>query len=230
MQHARLLIVIPAWNESTQLGKVIDQLRKLNISGIKKIDILVVNDGSTDKTVEVATKRGVLVISHRINRGLGVALGTGFSYAKLNRYDFLVTFDADGQHNPRDISKLLEPLVHRIADVSIGSRLLVSQGMPFIRKAVNTLSNLTTYMLFGIWTTDSQSGLRCFNRHSIESINIKSQRMEVSSEIFKEIARLKLRITEIPIKPVYTKYSLSKGQKISNAPNVAYKLFLQKFI
>lgn len=224
----RLLIIIPAYNEEAKISSTIEELRHISMPGIK-IDLVVVNDGSTDRTKKITSKKRLVVIHHIINRGLGAALSTGFSYALMNNYDFVMTFDADGQHSARNIITVINPLLRDQVDVVIGSRLLSPHGMPKIRYLINLLSNFVTFMLFNIWTTDSQSGMRAFTLRALKRMHIKSQRMEVSSEILKEISRLKLKYCEVPIKSVYTKYSLSKGQKISNAPNVFWKLMLQRF-
>ena len=104
----KTLIIVPAFNEEKSLGGVIDDLKKF---GYK--NILVVNDGSKDDTEKIARGKNVTVISHIMNRGLGAALGTGFAYAKKEKYDILVTFDADGQHKATDIESLISPIINR---------------------------------------------------------------------------------------------------------------------
>ena len=222
------LIIIPAYNESIMIGNVINSIPK-KIKGIAKLDILVVDDGSIDRTYDIAKSKGIKVLKHVINRGLGGALATAFEFAKLQKYDFMVTFDADGQHDSRDINKILRPLVDREADVVIGSRMLFANSMPFLRKVINRISNIITYVLFNVWSTDSQSGLRGFSLFALRKIRIRTQRMEVSSEIFKEISRNRLQMKEVPTHSIYTNYSLTKGQRISNAPNVFWKLLLNRF-
>lgn len=223
-----LLIIIPAYNEAAMIGKVIDSIPE-KIKYISKKEILVIDDGSSDDTYKIAKSKNVKVLRHLINRGLGAVLSTGFTYAKNQNYDFVVTFDADGQHDARDISSIIKTLYDGQADVVIGSRMLNLQTMPMVRVLVNYLSNIMTYLLFNIWVTDSQSGLRGFTRDALEKLNIRTQRMEVSSEIFKEISKKHLKLSEISILPIYTNYSLHKGQKITNAPNVFWKLLLNKF-
>ncbi len=210
------------------LGKVLETLPK-KLLHINKIDFLVIDDGSTDNTALIAREHKVITCRHIINRGLGAALATGFKYALIHNYDYVVTFDADGQHKATDVLKIVSPLINNTADVVIGSRLLYRKGMPIARRLINILSNIITLLLFKVWTTDSQSGFRSFNKNALKKIRIKSQRMEVSSEIFKEISRLRLKVSEVPIQSLYTNYSLRKGQKITNAPNVFWKLLQQQF-
>lgn len=226
---ARLLVVIPAFNEEATIGQVLNSLPK-TLSDSTFLDTVVIDDGSTDRTADVVKKHRVTLLHHIINRGLGAALGTGFDYARKKQYDFVVTFDADCQHDAKDIARMIIPLQKRTVDIVIGSRWLDKTNMPFIRRIVNYLSNLVTFLLFNVWTTDSQSGLRAFSRSAIKRMMIRSQHMEVSSEIFKEINRLNLPFVEIPIRAIYTDYSLKKGQPISNAPVVFWKLLLHRFI
>lgn len=200
-------IVIPAYNEGNTLPHV---LKSLKDTGYE--NIFVVDDGSRDDTYEVAKKHALVAVKHSLNRGLGGALGTGIQGALRMGAEYVITFDADGQHDPKDILKVLSPLRRREADVVIGSRLIDSEGMPFKRKVANKIANYVTYFLFGVWTTDSQSGLRGFNKKAAERIRIRTNRMEVSSEIVREIGFHDLRFKEVPIKAIYTDYSLSKGQ------------------
>ena len=219
----KALLLIPAFNESQVLGRVIRSVKQT-----LKIDILVVDDGSVDATAQVAKLNKVKLIRHIINRGLGAALATGIDYALKNGYAYVITFDSDGQHEASDIPIIIKTLISDKADVVIGSRLLNGKNMPILRKLINILSNFATYLLYGIWTSDSQSGFRGFNRRALEVIQIRSQRMEVSTEIFGEIQKHNLRVKEIPVRAKYTPYSVAKGQPISNAGNVLWKLLLQR--
>lgn len=222
----KLLIILPAYNEEEKIGEVLSNLPR-RIEGISEIERLVIDDGSTDKTSEIAQKFKTTVLKHVINRGLGGAIGTGFEYARNSNADIVVTFDSDGQHRPQDIEPLIKPILEKKSDVVIGSRFIKLKQMPSDRILINILSNIATYILFGIYTSDSQSGLRAFNKNAIYKIEIKTQKMEVSSEIFKEIKRNNLKFTEIPIQAIYTGYSRRKGQKNSNALPIFYKLFLR---
>ncbi len=254
--------VIPAYNEEKTIGEILEKV-KLFVN-----KIIVVNDGSKDKTAEMAGQCGVQVINHIINRGLGAALRTGFSAAARENADIIITLDADGQHNPEDIPKLIAPIKNNEADAVIGSRFILekhnsrhsecseeSRGsaatheinvgrriassarsfgqypqddVPIFRRFANFAGNLTTFLLFGIWVSDSQSGFRAFSQKALLKINLKSSGMEVSSEIIKEIKRNHLRLKEIPIKPVYTKYSMSKGQNLLEGARTLFQLILRR--
>lgn len=222
----KLLIILPAFNEGEKIGEVLKGLPN-KIKGATEIEKLVIDDGSEDSTSIVALSNKAKVLRHIINRGLGGGIGTGFEYARVKGSDIVVTFDSDGQHRSQDIEPLIKPIVDGKVDVVIGSRFLKVAEVPFDRIVINFLSNIATFVLFGIWTSDSQSGLRAFNKKAISKIDIKTQKMEVSSEIFKEIKRNDLKFAEIPIKAIYTEYSRRKGQKNSNAIPTFIKMFLR---
>lgn len=222
-----LLVAIPAYNEEKTIGQVISKIPK-RLPLIKKIEVLVIDDGSVDKTSQVARRKGVKIVRHLINRGLGASLKTAFVVAGELGVDILVTLDADGQHNPGDIKKLIKPILEGNHDVVVGSRLLADNKlMPYPRRLINRLANLLTFIISGLWSSDSQSGFRAFSRGAISKIDLITQRMEVSSEIFREIKKYNLSYTEVPIRPIYTEYSINKGQKMLNAPNVFLKLLIR---
>lgn len=217
-------IIIPAYNEEKTIAEVVRRAKKHSSK------VIVIDDASSDNTSKIATMEGAKVYKHSINRGLGGSLGTGFKVALIENTEILITLDADCQHDPEDIPAIIRPITDGQADVVIGSRFLSRQNMPALRRLYNNLSNIITFSLFGVKTTDSQSGFRAFNKRAIESIKIKSNRMEVSSEIIKEIGLRNLRMKEIPIKAIYTEYSLSKGQGFIVGIKTFLKLLILKII
>lgn len=219
------LIIIPAFNEEKAIGTVLENLKKAGYT-----NILVINDGSRDKTEEIIKKHRVKFISHSINRGLGGALGTGLQAARELGVEIAVTFDADGQHAVTDLEKVIAPLKEGKADVVIGSRLLNPKGMPFHRRLFNWIGNIVTYVLFGVWVTDSQSGLRAFSKKALNVIDIKTNKMEVSSEIIREIGARKLKLKEVSIQAIYTDYSLSKGQSFFVGVKTFIKLVIHRLM
>jgi UDP-N-acetylglucosamine---dolichyl-phosphate N-acetylglucosaminyltransferase len=224
VMQERVVIVIPAYNEERTIVSVI---RGLKAQGFMRI--IVVDDNSTDQTNELAHAEGVILVRHLLNRGVGGAWGTGIKAALRCNPDIVVTFDADGQHDPDDIPQLLAPIIQGEADVVIGSRTQNPVGMPWSRRMANRLANLITFMLFGIWTTDSQSGLRALARDAAERIQFMTSGMEVCSQMIAEIARNHLRYKEVPVKAIYTAYSLSKGQNLELGLQTLAKLVLAKF-
>lgn len=231
--HMRsLFLLVPAYNEARVIGATLAAL-PAHIPGVDQLTIVVVDDGSTDRTAEIVAGCGdgrVVLLRHSINRGLGGALGTALAYAREHGADLAVTYDADGQHAPEDIAAVIAPLLSDAADAVIGSRLRDPRGMPWYRIVGNWGLNVFTFFLFGLWTTDSQSGLRAFNRRALERLRIRLDRMEVSSEFIKEIRRHRLRYAEVPIRAIYTEYSLQKGQRSINGVNILWRLLLHGWL
>lgn len=222
-------IIIPAYNESKVIEDTLFDIKQFCRNNNISIDLIVIDDGSTDSTGFLARKYADYLITHRRNCGLGASLATGIEFAKRSGYDSLVTFDSDGQHDPRDIKKALAKLQEGY-DVIIGSRFVGTYtDMPKGRKTLLFLSNIITFLFFGVWTTDSQSGFRALSSRAINSLQINANRMEVSSEFFGEIKRLGLKFAEIPIHIRYTKYSLNKGQKNAHGMGVLVKLLYSVF-
>lgn len=216
--------VIPAYNEEKTVAEAVT-----GALGIAD-RVLVVDDGSDDRTAERAEAAGATVVRHALNRGLGGALGTGIEGALRLGADAILTMDADGQHRPEDAKRVLDRLREGDADFVIGSRMLSPEGMPFHRRLANRIGNLLTWALFGLAVSDSQSGLRAMTREAAMKIELKTDRMEVSSEFVKEIKEKKLRLAEVPIKAVYTDYSLSKGQSFLTGLRTAAKLILRRLV
>lgn len=203
--NKKVYIVLPAYNEASVIKGVINSVKN---AGFK--NIIVVDDGSSDNTFQESLATGVIVLRHLLNRGKGAATQTGLDAAKLLHADFIVTIDADGQHDPNEIKKLLEPLQAGTADVVIGSRMLNTVGMPISRILMNKVGNWITYLFFGIKVSDSQSGFRAYSYNAINSVYTYLDGYEFESEMLGEIRKAKLRIKEIPIKVVYTDYSMNK--------------------
>ncbi len=223
MGNKHVVIVIPAYNEERTILGVI---RGLKQHGFERL--IVVDDGSTDRTSELACQEGVILLRHVLNRGLGGALGTGISAALRLGAERIVTFDADGQHDPDDIPRMLEPIEKGEADVVIGSRMLDPTGMPYSRRLANWIANVATLFLFRGWTTDSQSGLRAFSGQAATRMRIMTSGMEVSSEIIAETVKNSLKCKEVRVKAIYTDYSLSKGQNFKLGVQTLIKLILAK--
>ena len=219
------VIIIPAFNEERTIAEVIR-----GALGVADA-VLVVDDGSSDRTAEAAAAAGALVVRHAVNRGLGGALGTGIAGALRLGAGAIATMDADGQHRPEDVKRALDRLSEGDADFVIGSRMIERKGnMPAVRRFAQLAGNALTFMLYRRWVTDSQSGLRAMTRPAAERIELRSSRMEVSSEFVKEIVDKDLRLAEVPIEAVYTAYSLSKGQNFLVGLQTAFKLILRRLL
>lgn len=204
-----VFILIPAYNEGTVIASVIRDVQK---EGWK--DIIVVDDGSGDATYQEAKKMGVIVLRHTLNRGKGAAIKTGFEAAKKLHADSIVTIDADGQHDPKDIRGLVE-LLEKGHDVVLGVRNFDEKHIPRLKVLGNHIGNFFTWMLYGLWVTDSQSGIRAYNRKALDCIVIYNDRYEFETEIVREISRNNLIWTEVPITVRYSSYDQNKQNKQS---------------
>lgn len=223
-QKIKTLIALPAYNEGKVIGRVLDEIKKEGFG-----QILVVDDGSFDNTAQIAKEKKVYVVSHFKNCGLGAAIRTALKFARQFNYDILVTFDADGQHDAKDLKNIIHWLNKKRAEIAIGVRNYAGTNVSRLRRFIIFLSNIYTWILVGVYSHDSQSGFRAFSKRAINAIDLKTERMEVSSEIFFEIAKKKLRFVEVPVSVKYTAYSLKKGQRNMNMFNVGFKLLLKLF-
>ena len=229
MKHA--LVVIPAYNEAPVIKDVIENAQKVfKTSKDCKIDIVLINDGSSDETSNNAKKTGVKVIDHVLNSGAGGATLTGLSYVRQNNYDIVATMDADGQHSPNDVLNGIKYLTKNKQDLVIGSRLINSDGMSKTKVLGNKGLSFITKILFGVNVTDSQSGLRVYSKNAIENLDWKSTGYEFCSEMIWRANQANMKISEYPIEAIYTDYSISKGQNNWNAINIVKQLFKQRLV
>jgi len=191
------LIIIPAFNEEKTIGGVLEEVRKF----CPGFDILVINDGSTDGTAEIVRNAaGVRVIHLPVNLGIGGAVQTGFLYAREKGYDAAVQVDADGQHKPAQVPRLLEALERGEADVVIGSRFLEKgsyQGNAGRRLGIRLFS-LTNRLLLGQRITDSTSGFRAYSRKAIEVLSREYPDDYPEPEAIYILKKKKMRIQEVP--------------------------------
>ena len=203
-----LWVVVPAYNEAGAIGEVLNGLHEYLPR------VVVVDDGSSDRTGEIALESGAAVVRHAINLGQGAALQTGIDYALARNAARVCTFDADGQHDPDSIAALYAALTSSGADVALGSRFLGSTPqMP-------ALTRLQT----GLRLTDAHNGLRLFTRAAAERICIRQPGMAHASEILAAIAHERLHYVEVPTRVNYTAYSIAKGQSVTNSVKILFDL------
>ena len=209
-----ITIGIPAFNEEKNIGKVIVTLKKITN------DIIVCDDGSNDLTKEIAEGLGVKVISHTKNMGYGEAIKSIFNEAKKKEADILVTFDADGQHRPEDIMSLTKPIRDKKAEVVIGSRFLKNEtNMPKYRKIGVKVLTKVTNMSIKENLTDSQSGLRAYQKKVLQNISLTDSGMGISTEILIKSHQKEFRIVEVPIQILYGK-NTSTHNPVSHGTSV----------
>jgi glycosyltransferase involved in cell wall biosynthesis len=215
-------IVMAAYNEGPTVEVVVDDVKSLGFS------VVVVDDGSADQTSAVARRAGAHVVTHPFNLGQGAALQTGIDYSLRRNANYIVTFDADGQHDPYDIRKMLDALITANADIVCGSRFQGStENMPSSRKALLKLAVLFTNVTTGLKMTDAHNGFRVMTADCARKVKISQNRMAHASEIISMIALLKLKYIEAPVSVKYTPYSLAKGQRISDALSILTDLIFK---
>jgi len=193
-----ILAAMPAYNEEKTIAKMIIRIKKY-------VDhVLVVDDGSTDATAEIAEALGAHVIRHEINQGYGAALQTIFKTARMIQADILVILDSDDQHDPSDIPSLVKPLDEGY-DIVIGSRYIGNNGnhIPIYRIVGMKILDVATQIAGDIKLTDSQSGFRAYGKNAIHSIRLSGQGMSAGSEIVLRAKDNNLSIKEVPISVKY---------------------------
>lgn len=191
-----VIIVIPAYNEEKTVADV--------VRGAKKFGkVVVIDDASKDNTSREARKAGAVVVRHAKNGGLGRALRTGFAKALQMNADIVVTIDADGQHNPKEIKKFIS-LINEGYDFVLGTRNL--QSYPLVKKVGNFFLNGITNFVSGTHLKDTESGFRAFRGEALKKLYLKAERYEIAVEIVFEVGRNKLKHTSVPISsPHYVK-------------------------
>ncbi len=194
-----MCVVVPAFNESGAVGELV---RKL-LSYVS--EVIVVDDGSTDDTSKKARDAGATVLRHLRNCGKGAALRTGFDHALRAGYDGVITLDADGQHDCREMPLFINEVEKSGADIVLGTRMGSVRGMPLIRLLTNIVTSFIVSILSRQRITDSQTGFRLIKRGVLEKVHLATTNYETESEILIKASRQGFKITEIPIKTIYRK-------------------------
>jgi polyprenyl-phospho-N-acetylgalactosaminyl synthase len=236
MQKNSIVFLIRAYNESTRIVGVIEDIMNEGYT-----EFVIVDDGSLDRTYDLCIERFgdmINIMRHPVNRGGGAALETGFEY--IRRYaaeyswEYVVTFDADGQMDIREIDRFIETFEkHPKLDVVIGSRVLegsVIRNMPWYRRIIVLFGGrIFTWLISGKTPSDPHNGYRMMKVDLLDHIRLTMDGFEYSSELIDEIARGKYRWMDIPVTIRYDAYTLGKGQKASNAINIAFRMIFKKF-
>lgn len=206
----KIALLIPAYNEERQIGKVIKNCIKY------RLDIIVVDDGSIDKTTQIIEKIKALghcqliFLRHEKNQGKGAALQTGFKYVLEKKYQGVITIDADAQHETEEINDFLALIEKEAPDLIIGNRLEDHQGMPFIRLLTNRFTSWTISLLAGQKIADTQSGFRYLSYRLLKNVELRTKNFDTESEIILKAAWLGLKIKNIPISTIYHQDAVSQ--------------------
>ena len=218
---ASVHFVIAAYNEGSAIRPVVEGVAR------HFPNIVVVDDGSADDTLDQAVLGGATGLRHCVNLGQGAALQTGIDYALARGAPFIVTFDADGQHRVEDVRAMLAALEASEAEICLGSRFLGDAvGISRMKRLVLKAAVLFTWVTTGIRLTDAHNGLRVMRASAARKIRIRQNRMAHASEIVEEIARHRIAYLEHPVTIIYTDYSRAKGQRISNMVNIVVELIM----
>lgn len=217
MLRSDVWVIIPAKNEEKRIVNV--------IKGVKKYtsNIVVVDDGSIDKTSEVSMDEGIVVLKHIINLGKGAALKTGCDFAISKKAKAVVLIDSDGQHDPEEIPKFIAELKN--SDIVLGAR-SINKGMPVLFQFGNKIINKTIKVLFNIELSDTQSGYRAFNTKIYPILRWQSVDYSVESEMIAKIGRYKMKYKEIQIKTIY--HDKYKGTTVLDGVKIVFNMFFYK--
>ena len=197
----KIFIIIPCYNESQNLVKVISQAKEFG-------EVVVVDDGSSDNSFQLAKNQGVKVIKHFLNRGQGAALETGDCYALAKGADIVVHFDADGQHVASEIPDLVGPILTGEADIVLGSRFLENKSKTPVFKKWLILKPAVFFqnLILGVKLTDAHNGFRALSRKALSEIKIKQDGMAHASEIVEQVRLKDLKYKEVPVTISYHEF------------------------
>jgi glycosyltransferase involved in cell wall biosynthesis len=200
----KVWVVIPAYNEANSLVRIIEELKKRDVS------IMVIDDGSKDRTFNISRKNADIVIRNQKNFGKGRALKEGITYLlEHSQFDYIITMDADGQHSPTDLDKFLEE-AEKGKYFVIGNRMETPLGMPKVRIITNKFMSWFISKIIGQKIPDTQCGFRLVKREVLEKIIIQTNKFEIESEILIKAAKSNFPIESIPIRSIYFKHKRSR--------------------
>lgn len=227
MENTDTWLVIPCYNEGSVIQDVIENARKTFPN------IVAVNDGSADDSAERIHAAGAHLVNHPVNLGQGAAIQTGVEYARMQPgAEYFVTFDADGQHQVKDVLAMLERLRTEPIDIIVGTRFgrprKEDDQVPWIKRVVLKTVVMLSPRTRRLGLTDAHNGLRAFNKKAAMELNLRMNGMSHASEFVTIMDEKKWRVAEQPVDILYTEYSMSKGQSLINGVNILADGFLAR--
>lgn len=225
MSAANIFVIIPVYNDQDMLRTVI-----LSLLNTESYEIVVVDDGSKENPISQINDLPVHFLQHPVNLGQGSALQTGNEYAFRNGADYIVHFDADGQHSAEDIKSLIAPLLSKKYDICFGSRFLNKEEnpLPFLRRIILHVARYLNFCFTGFLLTDAHNGMRAMTEFAAKKIVIRENRMAHASEILFLVKKHRLLFTEAAVHIHYSPYSKKKGQSSLNSIRIFFDLLLHK--
>jgi len=195
--NVRKIVIVPALNEERSIGSVIAEIRAADL----ELNVVVIDDGSTDRTAIVAAQHGAQVLGLPFNLGIGGAVQTGYQYARNNDFDIAIQVDGDGQHDPNEIVRLIEPILEGRADMVVGTRFAAGggyRGTPIRRVGIHLFAAVVSVMVRAR-VTDTTSGFRAANRRAIRlfASDYPHDYPEVEATVL--VARHGLTMVEVPV-------------------------------
>lgn len=192
-----VFVVIPTYNEIKTIGPIVKELVA------KGFRVVVVDDGSKDKTIIDANKFGAELVIHSKNVGKGRCIREGLEYSLENGCDIVITIDGDGQHNLKEMDKFIEEYKKSGVDIVLGSRMHDPKKMPLVRRCTNAFMSFVISLVLGYKIEDSQCGYRLLSRKAVEKMKLRTTKYEIESEMLLEARRHKLRLSSVNIDSIY---------------------------
>lgn len=197
MKADNYCVLIPGYNEAGRIGRVVENVRK------QCKEVVVVDDGSKDTTAEEARKAGAYVIVHEVNKGKGAAINTGIDHAISKDYEFVITMDADGQHDPQEISGFISEFRRSSPDAVIGNRMYDPKGMPFVRRMTNYFMSWLVSREMGQKVPDISNGFRLYSRKILPYVKSEHAGFASEQEVLLRLSDAGAKISSAPVTTIY---------------------------
>ena len=191
-------VLIPSYNVEQTIGDVVRKIKEIGL------EVIVVDDGSTDDTERSASENGATVMRHIKNLGKGASIKEGFDFMlKMTNFDTIIVMDGDGQHNPNDIQKFMSRAQECDDDIIIGNRMALTKNMPFVRLATNKFMSFLLSAMCKQRIPDTQCGFRLIKTKMLKKIKFESNKYDLESEMLIKASRMKFKIASVPIETIY---------------------------
>jgi len=212
MKFDNIYILVPVFNENKVIRNTLNELLKVFSN------IIIVNDGSTDNTIDKIDDLNISILNHEINLGVGAAVQTGFDYVeKIHDSYAVITFDADGQHSVEDAVTMAKEIQICNEEIIFGSRFIKHQkNVPLVKRNVLKIIAFITKIATGIDLTDAHNGLKAYKVSAIRKLKLQFSGYSYESELITEVAKKNISYKELSTNIKYTEYSIKKGQKLTN--------------